>query len=91
MGSAIVAGIESGWVNPVINREYALEEVQQVRILIEYSNCKEGPATSGSTYVRSGPRFKTDGVGQYKTHPGYTYGSHLHAAKTCMKRALLFS
>jgi len=30
MGSAIVAGIESGWVNPVINREYALEEVQQV-------------------------------------------------------------
>ena len=35
MGSAIVAGIESGWVNPVINREYALEEVQQVRILIE--------------------------------------------------------
>ena len=46
MGSAIVAGIESGWVNPVINREYALEEVQQVRILIEYSNCKEGLANS---------------------------------------------
>ena len=30
MGSAIVAGIEAGWVNPVINREYSMEEVQQV-------------------------------------------------------------
>ena len=27
MGTAIVAGIESGWVNPVINKEYAMEEV----------------------------------------------------------------
>ena len=27
MGCAIVAGIEAGWVNPVINREYAMEEV----------------------------------------------------------------
>ena len=90
MGSAIVAGIESGWVNPVINREYALEEVQQVRILIEYSNCKEGLA-SHQWYVGSAPRSRTDGVGQYKTHPGYTYGSHSHAAKTCEKRALLFS
>ena len=25
--AAIVAGIESGWVNPVINKEYAMEEV----------------------------------------------------------------
>lgn len=31
MGAAIVGGIEAGWVTPVINREYAMEEVQQVR------------------------------------------------------------
>ena len=30
MGSAIVAGIEAGWVDPVINREYKMDEVQQV-------------------------------------------------------------
>ena len=30
MGAAIVAGIEAGWVNPVINREYSMDEVQQV-------------------------------------------------------------
>ncbi len=30
MGSAIVAGIEAGWVDPVINREYRMDEVQQV-------------------------------------------------------------
>jgi hypothetical protein len=26
--AAIVAGIESGWVNPVINKEYSMEEVR---------------------------------------------------------------
>ena len=30
MGAAIVAGIESGWVNPVIDQEYAMDQVQQV-------------------------------------------------------------
>ena len=30
MGAAIVAGIEAGWVNPVINKEYLMEEVEQV-------------------------------------------------------------
>ena len=30
MGAAIVAGIEAGWVEPVINLEYDIEEVQQV-------------------------------------------------------------
>jgi hypothetical protein len=31
MGSAIVAGIEAGWIKPVINREYGMSEVQQER------------------------------------------------------------
>ena len=31
MGAAIVGGIEAGWVTPVINREYGMNEVQQVR------------------------------------------------------------
>lgn len=34
MGSAIVAGIEAGWVDPVINREYTMDEVQQVRWML---------------------------------------------------------
>ena len=37
MGAAIVAGIEAGWVEPVINREYSMEEVQQVHYDIIHS------------------------------------------------------
>ena len=40
--SAIVAGIEAGWVNPVINREYAMEEVQQVHYDIIHSKGAKG-------------------------------------------------
>ena len=32
MGAAIVAGIEAGWVTPVINKEYAMHEVRELRI-----------------------------------------------------------
>jgi len=42
MGAAIVAGIESGWVNPVINKEYAMEEVQQVHYDIIHSKGAKG-------------------------------------------------
>merc|ERR1711899_95686 len=42
MGCAIVAGIEAGWVNPVINREYAMEEVQQVHYDIIHSKGAKG-------------------------------------------------
>ena len=42
MGAAIVAGIESGWVNPVINREYALGEVCQVHHDIVHSKGAKG-------------------------------------------------
>lgn len=42
IGSAIVAGIESGWVNPVINREYAMEEAQQVHYDIIHSKGAKG-------------------------------------------------
>ena len=42
MGRAIVAGIEAGWVNPVINREYAMEEVQQVHYDIIHSKGAKG-------------------------------------------------
>jgi len=42
MGAAIVAGIESGWVNPVINKEYSMEEVQQVHYDIIHSKGAKG-------------------------------------------------
>lgn len=42
MGAAIVAGIESGWVNPVINREYSMSEVQQVHHDIIHSKGAKG-------------------------------------------------
>ncbi len=43
MGAAIVAGIEAGWVNPVINREYAMmSEVQQVHYDIVHSKGAKG-------------------------------------------------
>merc|ERR1711872_400835 len=42
MGAAIVAGIESGWVNPVINKEYAMEEAQQVHYDIIHSKGAKG-------------------------------------------------
>ena len=42
MGAAIVAGIESGWVNPVINKEYGMDEVQQVHYDIIHSKGAKG-------------------------------------------------
>lgn len=42
MGSAIVAGIEAGWVNPVINKEYTMEEVRQVHYDIIHSKGAKG-------------------------------------------------
>jgi len=42
IGSAIVAGIEAGWVNPVINKEYAMEEAQQVHYDIIHSKGAKG-------------------------------------------------
>jgi len=42
MGAAIVAGIESGWVNPVINKEYSMDEVQQVHYDIIHSKGAKG-------------------------------------------------
>lgn len=42
MGAAIVAGIESGWVNPVINKEYSMEEAQQVHYDIIHSKGAKG-------------------------------------------------
>lgn len=42
MGCAIVAGIEAGWVNPVINRDYQMEEVQQVHYDIIHSKGAKG-------------------------------------------------
>jgi len=42
MGAAIVAGIESGWVNPVINKEYTMDEVQQVHYDIIHSKGAKG-------------------------------------------------
>jgi len=42
MGAAIVAGIEAGWVDPVINREYAMEEVHQVHYDIIHSKGAKG-------------------------------------------------
>jgi len=42
MGAAIVAGIEAGWVNPVINKEYTMDEVQQVHYDIIHSKGAKG-------------------------------------------------
>jgi len=42
IGSAIVAGIEAGWVNPVINKEYGMEEAQQVHYDIIHSKGAKG-------------------------------------------------
>jgi len=42
MGAAIVAGIESGWVNPVVNKEYCMDQVQQVHHDIIYSKGAKG-------------------------------------------------
>lgn len=42
MGAAIVAGIESGWVNPVINQEYSMSEVEQVHHDIIHSKGAKG-------------------------------------------------
>ena len=44
--AAIVAGIESGWVNPVINKEYAMEEVVDCMYVCRYYHHEyfSGPA-----------------------------------------------
>ena len=42
MGSAIVAGIEAGWVNPVINKEYNMEQAAQVHHDIIHSKGAKG-------------------------------------------------
>jgi len=42
MGAAIVAGIESGWVNPVINQEYCMDQVAQVHHDIIHSKGAKG-------------------------------------------------
>merc|ERR1712133_251334 len=42
MGAAIVAGIEAGWVNPVINKEYNMEEAAQVHHDIIHSKGAKG-------------------------------------------------
>jgi len=42
MGAAIVAGIEAGWVDPVINKEYNLEQAAQVHHDIIHSKGAKG-------------------------------------------------
>ena len=42
MGAAIVAGIETGWVKPVVNREYDMEDVQSVHHDIIHSKGAKG-------------------------------------------------
>ena len=42
MGAAIVAGIEAGWVAPVINKEYNLEQASLVHHDIIHSNGAKG-------------------------------------------------
>lgn len=42
MGAAIVAGIETGWVDPVINKEYEMDNVQQVHYDIIHSKGAKG-------------------------------------------------
>lgn len=42
MGAAIVAGVEAGWVNPVINKEYSMEQAAQVHHDIVHSKGAKG-------------------------------------------------
>merc|ERR1712096_559961 len=42
MGAAIVAGIEAGWVSPVINKEYTMDQVAQVHHDIVHSKGAKG-------------------------------------------------
>ena len=42
MGAAIVAGIEAGWVNPVINKEYNMDQAAQVHHDIIHSKGAKG-------------------------------------------------
>jgi len=42
MGAAIVAGVEAGWVNPVINKEYNMDQASQVHHDIIHSNGAKG-------------------------------------------------
>ncbi len=42
IGAAIVAGIEAGWVSPVINREYSMDQVRQVHSDIIHSKGAKG-------------------------------------------------
>ena len=42
MGAALVAGVEAGWVSPVINREYNMEEAAQVHYDIIHSKGAKG-------------------------------------------------
>jgi len=42
MGAAIVAGIEAGWVSPVINKEYTMDQVSQVHHDIVHSKGAKG-------------------------------------------------
>jgi len=42
MGAAIVAGMEAGWVSPVINQEYSMDEVQQIHHDIMHSKGAKG-------------------------------------------------
>ena len=42
MGAAIVAGVEAGWVNPVINKEYNMDQAAQVHHDIIHSKGAKG-------------------------------------------------
>jgi len=42
MGAAIVAGVEAGWLNPVINKEYDMEQAAQVHHDIIHSKGAKG-------------------------------------------------
>merc|ERR1719510_434090 len=42
MGAAILAGVEAGWVNPVINKEYDMEQAAQVHHDIIHSKGAKG-------------------------------------------------
>jgi len=42
MGAAIVAGVEAGWVNPVINKEYSMEQAALVHHDIVHSKGAKG-------------------------------------------------
>ena len=59
MGAAIVAGIESGWVNPVINKEYGMDEVQQVHYDIIHSKGAKGKLVLKVTEEKGGDLFRS--------------------------------